>query len=547
MSSLDPLHRLPCGIIGLPIKGGDDVTSTRASENIEQLIHYAVAHELMGHEDIIPTRNALMDVMGVPSTTESLPARAYRLRPIEEILQDLITEAVNAGLIQDTSASRDLFDTKIMGLLLPRASEVCRHFSSLQTHESIEKATEWFYRFCQSSNYIRMDRIRKNHHWIAPSLYGNIEITINLSKPEKDPRDIAAQKKLPQVDYPRCLLCIENEGYPGRIDHPARQNLRLIPLELDGERWYFQYSPYVYYNEHCIVIDRDHQPMEISEQTFVRFLDFLDQFPHYFIGSNADLPIVGGSILSHEHFQGGRHSFPMEKAANRLQLIHPAFPSIQATTLHWPLSTLRIRSTQRQEIVRICAHVLHLWRSYSDPETQILDHTDHHGERIFHNTITPIARCPNRGIYEVDLVLRNNRTSDEHLLGIFHPHSPRHHIKKENIGLIEVLGLAILPGRLDQELKQISSLLCGDVEDRERIQKDFPVQMEVHGEWIERLKKEHPHVLTPSDAERVIQTSVAEIFIEVLKDCGVFKENDQGSEGWNRFLADLGFCVISDP
>ncbi len=522
------------------------MTNRRASEYIEQLIHYAVAQELMGPEDIIPTRNALMDVLGVQCSVETLFAKADQLRPIEEILQDLITDAVKAGLIEDTSASRDLFDTKIMGLLLPRASEVHRQFNSLQTHDSVEEATEWFYRFCQSSNYIRMDRIRKNHHWIAPSLYGNVEITINLSKPEKDPRDIAAQKKLPQVDYPRCLLCVENEGYPGRIDHPARQTLRLIPMKLDGKQWYFQYSPYVYYNEHCIVIDRDHQPMEISERTFVRFLDFLDQFPHYFIGSNADLPIVGGSILSHEHFQGGRHSFPMEKAGTRLRLVHPSFPGIQAAIIHWPLSTLRVRSSQRQEIVRICAHVLHSWRRYSDPETNILDHTDYQGERMAHNTITPIARCPHRGVYEVDLVLRNNRTSDEHPFGIFHPHTERHHIKKENIGLIEVLGLAILPGRLDHELGQVSSILCADSEDRKQIQKEFPVQMDVHRDWIERMENEHPHSLSSSEAKRVIQTSVADVFIEVLKDCGVFKENEQGSEGWNRFLSNLGFCVVSN-
>ncbi|UUZ82323.1 UDP-glucose--hexose-1-phosphate uridylyltransferase [Paenibacillus sp. P26] len=372
----------------------------------------------------------------------------------------LLDYAAETGLLEEnTTTLRDLLEARIMGMLMPRESELVRRFWTTAKTEGAERATDDFYRLCIDSNYIPMARIRKNLYWLAPTEYGELEITVNLSKPEKDPKEIAMLRSAPQSHYPKCLLCIENVGYAGRLNHPARQNLRVIPLELSGDPWFFQYSPYVYYNEHSIIFDREHRPMTISKDSFGRSLDFIDQFPHYFIGSNADLPIVGGSILNHDHFQGGRHVFPMEKAPVEESFSHPDYPGLKLGIVKWPMSVIRISSHSRTQLLKVAGDILDVWKQHSDPENEIYAFTERDGVRTPHHTITPIARNNATGEYEMDLVLRDNRTSDEFPDGIFHPHPELHHIKKENIGLIEVMGLAILPGRLKGELEQIARRL----------------------------------------------------------------------------------------
>jgi UDPglucose--hexose-1-phosphate uridylyltransferase len=515
--------------------------SELAAYTLERLLQFAKQNSLLEPLDVYAARNALMELLSIAEPyTGSLPKE--RLDSPVELLELLLDDAYEAGLLeQNTNTYRDLLDAKIMGALIPRPSEVVHQFWQTARMKGVQTAADAFYKLSIDSNYIRMDRIRKNAYWLAPTDYGDLEITINLSKPEKDPKEIALIKTLPQSSYPKCLLCVDNVGYAGRLDHPARQNLRVIPLELDGETWYFQYSPYVYYNEHSIIFHHQHIPMKTTASTFSRLLDFVEQFPHYFIGSNADLPIVGGSILNHEHFQGGHHRFPMEKAPVESVLFHPDFPNVKAAIVKWPMSVLRLSGSNRQSLEKLTGKLLEDWKGYSDAEAEVAAFTETDGQRIPHNTITPIARINAKGEYELDLVLRNNRTSEEHPDGIFHPHQPLHHIKKENIGLIEVMGLAVLPGRLQQELAEISGLLTGAADFGSEIRENPANPLQKHADWIEQLLGKHGASLSTEEADSVLQTEVAAKFLDVLLDAGVFKRTASGQAAFARFLTAAGF------
>jgi len=420
---------------------------------LQSLLKYAEEKNLLNSEDEIYARNTLISMLGLKAYEETAEAPV----PFPACLEALCDFAVARGIIADTVTERDLFDTKLMGALMPRPSEVNRSFRE-KYKASAEAATDYFYDLSRDCNYIRRDRIARDRHWEVDTAYGTLEVSINLSKPEKDPKEIAAAKLVKASGYPKCQLCIENEGYEGTLSHPARENLRIIPIDILGERWGFQYSPYVYYNEHCIVMNSKHVPMVIDEKVFEKLFCFLEQFPHYFLGSNADLPIVGGSILTHEHFQGGRHVFPMQRAAKEFEFSVPGFETVDASVLRYPMTVIRLNSGDKQKLVALAGKILTAWRGYTDEEACIFAETD--GER--HNTVTPIARM-NQGRYELDLVLRNNITTPEHPLGLYHPHEELHHIKKENIGLIEVMGLAILPGRLKGEMEALkNTLLAGN-------------------------------------------------------------------------------------
>lgn len=514
---------------------------TDASMDIECLLKFAAANGMIEGPDIIPVRNSLMDLLQVRLPYEGEIEGDIPDSP-SPILNKLLDYAVSKGIIaDDTPALRDLMDARIMGNLMPRQSEVSRNFWSTVREQGIKKATDDFYRLSRNSNYIRMDRISKNLYWKSKTEYGEFEITINLSKPEKDPKDIAAARNTVQPGYPKCLLCVENVGYAGNINHPARQNHRVIPVSLNSENWYFQYSPYVYYNEHCIVLYEKHIPMKISEKTFVRLFDFIEQFPHYFIGSNADLPIVGGSILSHEHFQGGRHVFPMEKAPVERCFSHPDYTDVRIGIVKWPMSAIRLEGSGRSSITSLASRILNEWRNYSDESVGILAYTTEGKDKIPHNTITPIVRMSSSGNYVLDLVLRNNRTTDEYPLGIFHPHKELHHIKKENIGLIEVMGLAILPGRLNRELEEISDILTG----RNKFDKsslsveDNPLKK--HVPWIEEMIQKYGTSLTAGDAKAILKQELGEKFLQVLMDAGVYKRNETGRKAFEKFMNKLGF------
>ena len=442
-----------------------------------------------------------------------------------ECLNLLCDYAAQQGMIADTIAERDLFDTKLMGFLTPRPSEVVREFRSRYT-QSPKAATDYFYTLSQDCNYIRRDRIAKDKKWTYACEYGELDITINLSKPEKDPRTIAAAKLAPQSGYPKCALCAENEGYAGRMNHPARQNHRIIPLELDSGSWYLQYSPYVYYNEHCIVLNAEHTPMRISAATFRRLLDFTKLFPHYFLGSNADLPIVGGSILSHDHFQGGHYTFAMEKAPVETPVSFAGFPDIAAGIVKWPMSVLRLTGSDPDRLCQLAEKILTAWRGYTDEAAMVFAETD----GTPHNTITPIARRRGED-FELDLVLRNNLTTPEHPLGLYHPHEQLHHIKKENIGLIEVMGLAVLPARLDKELALLKdAILSGrDLRADETLQK--------HADWAEALQGRY--TFTPENTEQILQQEVGAVFMQVLEDAGVYKRTPAGQSAFLRFTASV--------
>lgn len=486
---------------------------------LDALVRYAVERELIHEDDICVARNRLLEILRLDEAEPGEKVSA----PLHELLAALTQDAAARGLIEDTVTDRDLFDTKLMGALTPMPHEVRETFARLRRDDP-QRATDWFYRFSQDTNYIRRDRIAKDVKWNYVSDYGELDITINLSKPEKDPRDIAAAKAAPQSGYPRCALCAENEGCAGRRNHPARQNHRILPITLDGSQWYLQYSPYVYYNEHCIALNAEHCPMHIDAVTFRRLLDFVTIFPHYFIGSNADLPIVGGSILSHDHFQGGRYTFAMEKAPVERELRFAAFPEVRGGIVRWPMSVIRLTSENRAQLLSLAERILTLWRGYSDPESGVLAQTG----GTAHNTITPIAR--RRGAaYEMDLVLRCNITSPEFPLGVFHPHPELHHIKKENIGLIEVMGLAVLPARLKKELAGVrEAILSGaDLRRDETLAK--------HAEWVEDLQKRH--TFTPENTEEILRQEVGAVFTRVLEDAGVFKRTEQGRRAFDRFLA----------
>lgn len=564
-----------------------------AQLHVEYLLAFAEKEQLLKPLDVIAARNALLDLLGLDSPydgeVESLERAQDRQQhggpkhasPVP-ILDKLLDYAVQQGLVaDDTVTQRDLFDARIMGLLMPRPSEVEARFRRTTEEQSITAATDEFYRMSIASNYIRMDRIAKNKHWLAATDYGDLEITINLSKPEKDPRDIAAERSMPQTNYPSCLLCEDNVGFAGRMNHPARQNHRIIPLELRGEEWFLQYSPYVYYNEHSIIINRQHVPMRIRHESFARLLDFVEQFPHYFIGSNADLPIVGGSILNHDHFQAGHHQFPMEKAAVERQWNHPLYRSVTAGKVAWPMSVLRLNSTNKDELWKAACELLDAWREYSDSKVDVEAYTVSDGEQVPHNTITPIARMKPSGEYELDLVLRNNRTTSDAPFGLFHPRESLHHIKKENIGLIEVMGLAILPGRLLTEVEMITDILSGNMgwpegvvaksdvssqtdvlknahdsdiapEGREvndegsglaerMVSNAIPEALHKHATWIDELVQQFGTKLPREQAAQTMQQQLGDKFLQVLLDAGVYKRDPVGQAAFDRFVTELGY------
>ena len=490
------------------------------NKRIAQLINYGITRGLIEPEDRYWARNGILAVLGLDSYQEPEELPEYEA-PLEEILKDLLDDAEARGVIPGGVTSRDLMDTKLMAFLTPRPSQVIEKFWD-QYRISPQMATEWYYDFSRYTDYIRSYRVIKDMKWVAKTEYGDLDITINLSKPEKDPRAIAAAKLQKSVGYPKCLLCREAEGYGGRMDYPGRANHRIIPLKLNGENYFLQYSPYVYYNEHCIVLNEQHVPMKIDRATFQRLLDFVRQFPHYFLGSNADLPIVGGSILSHDHFQGGRYRFAMEKAPVERELVFPGFEDVQAGIVCWPMSVIRLRCADSGRIVQLADRILTAWRGYTDESVSIFAETE--GEP--HNTITPIARRRAKD-FEMDLVLRNNLTTEEHPLGLFHPHAELHHIKKENIGLIEVMGLAVLPARLKDELAQLAALLRsgGDLYADEATAK--------HAPWAEELKTRHD--FSKEDAEAVLRQEVGQVFMQVLEDAGVFKRDEAGQAAFLRF------------
>ena len=491
---------------------------------IEKLLAFAESVKLIESEDVIYSRNNLLAVFGLDDCEEV--TETFEIEKPYDILNRMCDWAAEKGLIENTFDERDLFDTKVMGELTPRPSEVIRKFKE-DYKVSPETATDNYYAFSQNTNYIRVDRIAKNLHWLADTEYGNIEITVNLSKPEKDPRDIAKAKLAPQSSYPKCLLCKENEGYQGRMNHPARQNHRIIPVTLTNEPWFLQYSPYVYYNEHCILFSGEHRPMKISKGSFERVLEFVDIFPHYFVGSNADLPIVGGSILSHDHFQGGHHDFPMAVAEAEETFTIKGFEDVAVEKVKWPMSVIRLRGESKEKLVDLSDKILTAWRGYSDEKCEISAFT---GDTP-HNTITPIARKKN-GSYEIDLVLRNNRTSEEYPLGIFHPHQELHHIKKENIGLIEVMGLAVLPGRLKEEMKILKTLMVEKnavslIRENEKVEK--------HADWCEEILKKYENI-TAENIENIIKVEIGIAFSKVLENAGVYKQDEEGKAGYRRFI-----------
>ena len=490
---------------------------------INRLLNFAVQQELMNAEDFYYSANRLVDVLRL---SEFEPEEmAEELASPMPILENMLDYAVEQGLIEDTVNERDLFDTRLMDCVMPRPSEVIRRFHS-DYARSPKAATDRFYKMSRASNYIRSDRIAKNLQWKTPTEYGDLDITINLSKPEKDPRDIAKAKLVKSTSYPKCLLCRENDGFAGHAGHPARETHRLIPLRLSGHRWFLQYSPYTYYNEHCIVLNRKHVPMKISRRSFENLLDFVTIFPHYFVGSNADLPIVGGSILSHDHYQGGRYDFAMAKAPIEKHYKFEGFENIEAGRVKWPMSTIRLRGEDREELIELADKIQLAWRGYSDEKAEILAETEGNP----HNTVTPIARRSG-SLYELDLVLRNNRTTEEHPLGLFHPHAEVHHIKKENIGLIEVMGLAVLPARLKSEMKRVGEELAKGTEDISGIE-----EVRSHADWYRKLRSKYPAVKA-EETEKILQREIGKVFEKVLTHAGVYKRTEEGMAAFDRFVA----------
>ncbi len=488
---------------------------------IGKLVEYGINSGLIESEDRTYTINRLLELFGMEDYEESVTPEEL---PFEEILKGMLDFAYEQGLIKENSITcRDLFDTKIMGCLTPAPSVLIRRFQE-RYDISPKAATDYYYYFSQATDYIRRYRIKKDLHWVTRTEYGELDITINLSKPEKDPRAIASAKNAKQSGYPKCLLCTENVGYAGRDNHPARQNHRIIPITIHGQAWGFQYSPYVYYNEHCIIFNMEHIPMRIDQEAFRKLLDFVKLFPHYFVGSNADLPIVGGSILSHEHFQGGNYEFPMAKAPVERYITIPGYEDVQTGVVRWPMSVIRLRGEDNHRLVELGGKLLAAWRTYTDESAGIHAFTD--GEP--HNTITPIARRKD-GAYELDLVLRNNLTTKEHPLGIFHPHEELHHIKKENIGLIEVMGLAILPARLKEEMTLLEEYILGgkDIRSNELLRK--------HADWAETFLPSYPE-LSRDNIGDILQTEIGKVFLEALTHAGVYKRDPEGQAAFDRFL-----------
>ena len=504
-------------------------------EKIRELVNYGLLTGLVEPEDEVYTTNRLLELFELDGYGEpfgTCPAfckeeRDRAVAALPKILEDMLDYAAQKGILkEDGVVYRDLMDTKIMGCLVGRPSEIIRRFWR-EYEKSPEAATDYFYRFSQDTDYIRRYRICRDEKWVAPTQYGDLDITINLSKPEKDPRAIAAAKLAKQGGYPKCLLCRENEGYAGRVNHPARQNHRIIPIEINQSRWGFQYSPYVYYNEHCIVFHFEHTPMKIERATFVKLFDFVKQFPHYMLGSNADLPIVGGSILSHDHFQGGRYEFPMAKAEVEKTFFVKGFEDVQAGIVKWPMSVIRLSGKDADRIIDLADVILKAWRGYTDESCFIFARTD--GEP--HNTITPIARKRGEN-FDLNLALRNNITTKEHPLVVFHPHANLHHIKKENIGLIEVMGLAVLPARLKGEMAALEEAILqgNDLRSDETLAK--------HADWVEGFLPRYPEV-NADNIHSIIRKEIGLVFMQVLEDAGVYKRTQQGREGFERFLDSL--------
>ncbi len=487
---------------------------------VAKLVRYAENTGLIAPEDHIWAVNTLLEALKLDSYEEPVLDDA----PIDlpAVLDELMDDAHARGVMEnDSIVYRDLFDTSLMGRLTPPPREVIAKFRALYAQNPVE-ATNWYYKFSQDTNYIRRDRIARDMQWKADTAYGELDITINLSKPEKDPKAIAAARDLPAASYPKCQLCPENAGYAGRVNHPARQNHRIIPITIDQTPWYMQYSPYVYYNEHCIVFNSVHTPMKIDRACFRKLLDFIGQFPHYFVGSNADLPIVGGSILAHDHFQGGRYEFAMAKAPVETELHFTGFDDIRAGIVRWPMSVIRLTAADPDRLVELADRILNAWRGYTDAEATIFAETD----GVPHNTITPIAR--RRGSdYEIDLVLRNNLTTEEHPLGLYHPHAELHHIKKENIGLIEVMGLAVLPARLKNELAVLGEKMVKG----EDLRAD-PLTAS-HAEWAERIMQENK--VTADNVTDILQREVGLVFAQVLEHAGVYKRTEEGKKAFLRF------------
>ena len=494
------------------------------SESIAKLVQYGVETGLIPECERNYTTNLLLDVFYEDDYTA--PEQGFQNIELEKVLDELLKEAIDRGLIEDSVVYKDLFDTRLMNCLMPRPAEVQTTFWK-KYGENPKAATDYFYKLSQDSNYIRRYRVKKDQKWTVDSEYGKLDITINLSKPEKDPKAIAAARNVKSGSYPKCLLCPENEGYAGRVNHPARQNHRIIPITINDSPWGFQYSPYVYYNEHCIVFNSCHTPMKIERNTFVKLFDFVKLFPHYFLGSNADLPIVGGSILSHDHFQGGHYTFAMAKAPIEKHVTIPEFEDVEAGIVKWPLSVLRIRHKNPERLIDLATHVLQVWRGYTDEAAFVFANTD--GEP--HNTITPIARKVG-DVYELDLTLRNNITTKEHPLGVYHPHAQYHHIKKENIGLIEVMGLAVLPARLKEELELLEEyILSGkDISSNEKIAK--------HEDWVKELLEKYPDI-NAENIHAILQKEVGLVFVHVLEDAGVYKCTPKGREDFMRFVDSL--------
>ena len=491
-------------------------------ESIRKLVCYGREKGLFPARDEVYITNLLIDVLGLDNAECTDDFTDVDLK---ETLDAILDYAVGKGIIEDGVTSRDLFDTRLLGLMTPRPSEVTDKFYSLYK-ESPLAATDYFYKISCDSNYIRRDRIKRDLKWKAKTEYGELDITINLSKPEKDPKAIAAAKTAPQSGYPKCLLCRECEGYAGRINFPARQNHRVIPVTINGSEWFFQYSPYVYYNEHCIVFNGKHTPMAINRDTFGKLFDFVKLFPHYFVGSNADLPIVGGSILSHDHFQGGHYTFPMERAKIIREISFDGFSEVKAGIVNWPMSVIRLYAKETDKIIELADRILKSWRGYTDEDAFILSQTD--GEP--HNTITPIAR--KRGEYfELDLVLRNNITTAEHPLGVYHPHKELHHIKKENIGLIEVMGLAVLPARLKEEMALLKNALISGADVR------ADAVLDKHADWADELKQKY--TFTDENADEILKKEIGVVFSKVLSDAGVFKRTDEGEKAFIRFISQV--------
>lgn len=493
-------------------------------EAIKKMVTYGIETGLISEEERIYSTNLILDVLKLDDYEE--PQEGYKNVELQPVLKELLDFAVEKGLIEDSVVYRDLFDTRLMNCLMPRPSQVIKIFKEKYA-VSPKEATDYYYKLSQDSDYIRRYRVCRDMKWVTKTEYGDIDITINLSKPEKDPKAIAAAKLAKQSGYPKCQLCRENEGYAGRTNHPARENHRIIPITINGGQWGFQYSPYVYYNEHCIVFNGQHIPMKVERATFVKLFDFIKLFPHYFIGSNADLPIVGGSILSHDHFQGGNYEFAMAKAPVEREFTVKGYEDVKAGIVKWPLSVIRLSCADEKRIIDLADHILKAWRDYTDEAAYVFAETD--GEP--HNTITPIAR--KRGdMYELDLALRNNITTPECPLGLYHPHNELHHIKKENIGLIEVMGLAVLPSRLKEEMEVLSDYIVNgkDIRSNEKIEK--------HADWVEAFRPKYD-VINSDNVDAIIKEEIGIVFKKVLEDAGVFKRDAEGQAAFDRFTATL--------